>query len=124
MQPNLPDGAQEKMQELEELQERGEDVVRRRAQLEQQLEQSEDGRELLRESGEEAETVLLTMDDVSVEVDYETALDHFEDKIQSLQDQVSGLERREQKVEQQMEDLQEELQDMMEEFQSGPAGGQ
>ena len=124
MQPNLPDGAQEKMQELEELQERGEDVVRRRAQLEQQLERSEDGRELLRESGEEAETVLLTMDDVSVEVDYETALDHFEDKIQSLQDQVSGLERREQKVEQQMEDLQEELQDMMEEFQSGPAGGQ
>lgn len=120
MQGNLPPEAQEKIEELEDLQETAQKVSMQKQQAESDLTETETALEELEDVDAET-TMFREIGELLVETDYETAQDELEDKAETLEVRVQTLEKQENRVREQFEELQEELQEML--SGGGAAGG-
>jgi len=117
MQGNLPPEAQEKLEELQDLQDTAQQVAVQKNEAETQLTESRNALQEL-ENIDEDTAMYREVGDLLVQTDYETAKDNLEEKVDSLELRVENLERQEGRVQEQFETLQEELQNML-----GGAGG-
>jgi prefoldin beta subunit len=122
MQGNLPPEAQEKIEELQDLQETAQQVAQQKQQAETQLQESRTALETL--DGMEGEAQMYReVGELLVETDYEEAYDDLEEKIDSLEVRVETLKKQEERVQEQFESLQEELQQMLQGGAGGAGGG-
>jgi prefoldin beta subunit len=118
MQGNLPPEAQEKIEELEDLQETAQKVAMQKEQANSQLTDAETALEEL--EGLEADTTMYReVGELLIETDYDEAQEDLEDKVDTLEVRVQTLEKQEERVRDQFEELQEELQELL----SGGGGG-
>lgn len=117
MQGNLPPEAQEKLEQLQNLQDTAQQVVIQKNQAESKLEESRNALKALEEVDDET-TMYRSVGELMIETDYETAVDELEDTIDSLEIRAETLKKQEDRVESQFEKLQKELQEML-----GAAGG-
>jgi prefoldin beta subunit len=114
---SLPPEAQEKLEELQDLQETAQQVAVQKNEADTQL--------------KNAETALDEMDDIDgdtqmyrevgellVATEYDEAQSDLEEKVDDLSIRVETLEKQEERVQEQFESLQQELQEML-----GGAGG-
>ncbi|MBS3761263.1 prefoldin subunit beta [Halodesulfurarchaeum sp.] len=120
MQGNLPPEAQEKVDELEDLQETAQKVAMQKQQAETELTDTETALEEL-ESIDSETTMYREVGELLVETDYEEAEDELDEKADTLEVRVQTLEKQENRVREQFEELQEELQEML--SGGGAAGG-
>ena len=121
MQGNLPPEAQEKIEELQDLQETAQQVAQQKQQAETQLQESKTAVETL--DGIEGDTQMYReVGELLIETDYDDAYDDLEEKIDSLEVRVQTLEKQENRVQEQFEELQQELQQMLQGAGGGPMG--
>ena len=121
MQGNLPPEAQEKIEELQDLQETAQQVAQQKQQAETQLQESKTAVETLDDV--EGDTQMYReVGELLIETDYDDAYDDLEEKIDSLEVRVQTLEKQEDRVQEQFEELQEELQQMLQGAGGGPMG--
>jgi prefoldin beta subunit len=122
MQGNLPPEAQEKIEELQDLQETAQQVAQQKQQAETQLQESKTAMETLDDV--EGETQMYReVGELLIETDYDDAYEDVEERVDSLEVRVQTLEKQESRVQEQFEDLQEELQQMLQGAGGGPMGG-
>lgn len=119
MQGNLPPEAQEKLEELQDLQETAQKVAAQKDQAESTLNESEAALDALEDVNEET-MMYREVGELLVETEYDTAHDELSDKVDSLEIRVEQLQKQEDRVRDQFESLQEELQQML---QGGAGGG-
>ena len=119
MQGNLPPEAQEKIEELQDLQDSARQVAAQKQQAESQLTESKTALEELGEI-DEGTTMYREVGELLIETDYDEANDDLEEKVSSLEVRVETLEKQEERVQEQFESLQSELQQMLS---GGGAGG-
>lgn len=123
MQGNLPPEAQEKVEELQGLQETAQTVAVQKQETESSL---TDARNALEELGniDDDTTMYRQVGELFVETDYDEAEDDLDDKVNSLEIRLETLEKQEERVQQQFEQLQEELQELLSGAggMGGPAG--
>ena len=122
MQGNLPPEAQEKIEELQDLQETAQRVAVQKQQAESTLTESETALEAL-ENLEEDTVMYREVGELLVETEYDEAYDDLEDKVDSLEIRVEQLSKQEERVQEQFESLQQELQQMLQGGGAGGAGG-
>jgi len=119
MQGNLPPEAQEKLEELQDLQETAQQVATQKQQAETQLAEAESALEALADiDGDTA--MYRQVGELLVESDYDEAHEDLEEKVDNLGVRVETLEKQEERVQEQFESLQQELQQMLG---GGPGGG-
>ncbi|QIB73292.1 prefoldin subunit beta [Halogeometricum borinquense] len=119
MQGNLPPEAQEKLEELQDLQETAQKVAAQKQQAESTLTESETALDALEDIDEDT-VMYREVGELLVETDYETAHEDLTDKVDSLEVRVEQLKKQEERVQEQFESLQSELQQML---QGGAGGG-
>ncbi|MFB6131554.1 MAG: prefoldin subunit beta [Salinigranum sp.] len=122
MQGNLPPEAQEKIEELQDLQETAQRVAVQKQQAESTLDQSNTALEALEDLDEET-VMYREVGELLVETEYDEAYDDLEDKVASLEIRVEQLQKQEERVQEQFEDLQSELQQLLQGTMGGGAGG-
>lgn len=120
MQGNLPPEAQEKLEQLRDLQETAQQVVIQKNQAQTQLNEANAALEALEEV--ESDTPMYReVGELLIETDYQTAQEELSEKVDSLEIRVETLKKQESRVEQQFENLQSELQQLLGNL--GGAGG-
>ncbi len=119
MQGNLPPEAQEKIEELQDLQETAQQVAMQKQQAETTLSESRAALDQLEDIDEDT-TMYQEVGELLVQTEYATATDELEEKVESLEVRVETLNKQEERVQEQFESLQQELQQML---QGGGAGG-
>ena len=121
MQGNLPPEAQEKVEELKDLQETAQQVAAQKQQAETRLTESKTALEELDDIDED--TVMYhEVGELLVETEYDEAREDIEETVDSLEVRVDTLEKQEERVQEQFESLQQELQQMLGGAGGGPAG--
>jgi len=119
MQGSLPPEAQEKLEELQDLQETAQQVAAQKQSAESTLNDSKTALEALDEM--EDDTVMYReVGELLVETEYDEAYENLEDRVDSLEIRVEQLNKQEERVQEQFESLQQELQQML---QGGAGGG-
>jgi prefoldin beta subunit len=121
MQGSLPPEAQEKVEELRDLQETAQKVAAQKQQAETTLNESEMALEAL-EDIDEGTTMYREVGELLVETDYDSAYEDLEDKVSSLEIRVEQMSKQEERVQEQFESLQQELQQMLGGGGDGPGG--
>lgn len=119
MQGNLPPEAQEKIEDLQDLQETARNVAMQKQQAESTLSESETALDQLEDIDEET-TMYQEVGELLVETEYGEAQETLEEKVDSLEVRVESLNKQETRVQERFEELQQELQEML---QGGGAGG-
>ena len=119
MQGNLPPEAQEKVEELQDLQETAQEVAVKKNEAETELKESQTALEALDDIDGDA-VMYREIGELLVETTYEEAEEDLEEKVDSLEIRVETLEKQEERVQEQFEDLQQELQELL---QGGAGGG-
>src|SRR6056297_1464937 len=119
MQGNPPPEAQEKLEELQDLQETAQQVAAQKQSAESTLTESETALDALEDIDEDT-VMYREVGELLVETDYETAHDDLSEKVESLEVRVEQLQKQEERVQEQFESLQSELQQML---QGGAGGG-
>ena len=119
MQGNLPPEAQEKIEDLQDLQDTARNVAMQKQQAESTLQESKTALDQL-EDIDESTTMYQEVGELLVQTNYEDASDDLEEKVDSLEVRVETLEKQEERVQDRFEELQQELQEML---QGGGAGG-
>lgn len=119
MQGNLPPEAQEKIEDLQDLQETARNVAMQKQQAESTLQESKTALDQL-ENIEEDTTMYQEVGELLVQTNYEEANEDLEEKVDSLEIRVETLNKQEERVQERFEELQQELQEML---QGGGAGG-
>jgi len=119
MQGNLPPEAQEKLEELQDLQETAQQVAAQKQQAESTLNESKTALDALGDIDEDTE-MYREVGELLVSTEYDEAHDDLEEKVESLEVRVEQLSKQEERVRDQFESLQEELQQML---QGGAGGG-
>ena len=122
MQGNLPPEAQEKIEELQDLQETAQQVAVQKQRAESQLTETQNALEELDGMDEET-TMYREVGELLVQTEYDEASENLSEKSDSLEIRVQTLEKQEQRVRDQFESLQQELQEMLSGGAAGPAGG-
>lgn len=122
MQGNLPPEAQEKLEQLQNLQETAQQVAVQKNQAETELEESRHAMQAIEDVGSET-SMYREVGELMIETDYETAQEELEEKIDSLEIRVETLKKQEDRVETQFENLQEELQQLLGGLGGGGGGG-
>jgi prefoldin beta subunit len=122
MQGNLPPEAQEKIEELQDLQDTARQVAMQKQQAETTLSESRAALDQLEDIDEDT-TMYQEVGELLVKTDYEDAVDDLEEKVDSLEIRVETLEKQEERVQEQFEELQGELQQMLGGGAGGPQGG-
>ena len=112
MQGNLPPEAQEKIEELQQLQETAQTVAVQKTEAESQLEESRTALKEL-EDIEEDTGMYRQVGELLVATDLETAREDLDEKVERLEVRLSTLEKQEERVQEQFEGLQEELQQLL-----------
>lgn len=112
MQGNLPPEAQEKIQELKDLQEKAQQVSIQRQQAEAELSDAENALDALEEIDTDSK-MYREVGELFIETDYESAQDDLEERADGLEIRVQTLEKQEDRVREQFEQLQEELQQLL-----------
>ncbi|WP_254543261.1 prefoldin subunit beta [Halomarina pelagica] len=123
MQGNLPPEAQEKIEELRNLQETAQQVAAQKQQAETTLSESRAALDQL-EDVDEGTTMYREVGELLVETTYDEASEALEEKVDSLEIRVETLNKQEERVQQQFEKLQGELQQMLGGGPQGPQGPQ
>jgi prefoldin beta subunit len=118
MQGNLPPEAQEKIDELKDLQETAQQVAAQKQQAETQLTESEAALDALEDVADDT-VMYREVGELLIETEYDEAHEDLEEKVDSLEVRVDTLEKQEERVQTQFEELQQELQQML----GGGAGG-
>jgi len=118
MQGSLPPGAQEKVEELKDLQETAQELAVQKSEAETELTDSQNALEELEDIDEDT-TMYREVGELLIKTDYAEARENLEEKVDDLEIRVETLERQEERIQEQFEDLQEELQEML----GGGAGG-
>jgi prefoldin beta subunit len=119
MQGNLPPEAQEKIEELQDLQQTAEQLAAQKQSSETTLNEAKTALEALEDVDEDT-TMYREVGELLVKTDYADAEESLTEKVESLEVRVEQLNKREDRVREQFEDLQEELQQML---QGGAGGG-
>jgi prefoldin beta subunit len=119
MQGNLPPEAQEKLEELQGLQDTAQQVAVQKNQAETNLNESRNALETLEEVDTDT-TMYREAGELLIETDHETASEELEEKVDSLEVRLETLKKQEERVQSEFEQLQEELQQMLG---GGGAGG-
>ncbi|ELZ00166.1 prefoldin subunit beta [Natrialba asiatica] len=117
MQGNLPPEAQEKIEQLQDLQETAQQVAVQKQETESGLTEAQNAQNEL-ENIDEDTTMYRQVGDLLVETDYDAAEDDLDEKVDSLELRLETLEKQEDRVQDQFESLQDELEDLL-----GGAGG-
>ncbi len=117
MQGGLPPDAQEKIEQLQDLQETAQQVAVQKNEAETELTEAKNALGELEDIDEDA-TMYQTVGDLLIETEYDEARDDLEEKVDSLEIRVETLEKQENRVREQFEELQDELQELL-----GGAGG-
>ncbi|ERH08804.1 MAG: prefoldin, beta subunitt [halophilic archaeon J07HX64] len=117
MQGNLPPEAQEKIEELQDLQETAQQVAAQKQEAESTLTESQTALDALEDVDGDTQ-MYQQLGELLVETDYEEAKEDLDEKVSNLEVRVETLEKQENRVQQQFEELQQELQQML-----GGAGG-
>ncbi|MFP4591386.1 MAG: prefoldin subunit beta [Halobacteriales archaeon] len=112
MQGNLPPEAQEKIEELRQLQGTAQELAIQKTTAESQLRETEQALEQLTEIDADTE-MYQEVGQLLIETEYEAAQEELEERQANLERRVEALERQEQRVETQFESLQEELQGLL-----------
>ncbi len=121
MQGNLPPEAQEKLEDLQELQETAQKVAQQKEQTQTALNESKTALDALEDVDADAE-MYREIGEILVATDYETAYDDLENKVSSLEIRLEQLGKQEDRVQDQFESLQEELQQLLQGGAGGPMG--
>jgi len=112
MQGNLPPEAQEKIEELQGLQETAQEVAVQKQETESSLTDAQNALDEL--DGIDEETKMYrNVGELLVETDYETAEEALEDKVDTLEIRLETLEKQEGRVQEQFERLQGELEELL-----------
>ena len=120
MQGNLPPEAQEKIEELQDLQETTEQLAAQKGQAETSLNEAKTALDALEDIDEDA-TMYREIGELMVKTDYADASESLSEKVDSLEVRVEQLAKREERTHEQFEELQEELQQMLQQG-GGPMG--
>ncbi|MFW6017488.1 MAG: prefoldin subunit beta [Halapricum sp.] len=112
MQGNLPPEAQEKLEELQDLQETAQQVAAQKDQAETQLAESKSALDALEDIDEDT-GMYRQVGELLVESDYDEAYEDLEEKVDNLEVRVESLNKQEQRVQEQFEELQQDLQQML-----------
>jgi len=112
MQGNLPPEVQEKVEELQDLQETAQQVMAQKQEAETELNEAEAALDAL-EDTEGDSTVYQQVGQVLVESDQSAAIEDLEETQSSLEVRVETLGKQEERVQDQFESLQQELQGMI-----------
>lgn len=118
MQGNLPPEAQEKIEELQGLQETAQTVAVQKQEAESTLTEARNALDEL-ENIDEGTQMYRKVGELLVETEFDEAEDDLEEKVDSLEIRLETLEKQEERVQQQFDELQSELQNML----SGAGGG-
>lgn len=122
MQGNLPPEAQEKIEELQDLQETAQTVAQQKQQAETTLQESKTALQTLEEIDDQDTMMYREVGELLVETDYDEANQELEQKVDSLEVRVETLKKQEERVQEQFESLQQELQQMLQGAGGGPMG--
>ncbi len=117
MQGNLPPEAQEKIEELRELQGTAQELAIQKSTAEGKLQETEQALEQLESIDPDTE-MYQEVGELLIETEYDDAQSELEERQANLERQVEALERQEERIETQFESLQSELQQLL-----GGAGG-
>jgi prefoldin beta subunit len=123
MQGNLPPEAQEKIEELQGLQETAQQVAAQKQQAESTLRESKAALEALEDLDEDT-VMYREVGELLVQTDYAEAEETLSEKVDSLDIRVETLNKQEDRVREQFESLQTELQQMLQGGPQGPQGPQ
>lgn len=117
MQGSLPPEAQEKVEQLKDLQETAQQVAVQKNEAETELTEARSA--LAEIETVDAETTMYQkVGELMIETDLEKAREDLEDTVENLEVRIESLEKQESRVEEQFTELQEELEGML-----GGAGG-
>ncbi|MCH7659902.1 MAG: prefoldin subunit beta [Euryarchaeota archaeon] len=122
MQGNLPPEAQEKLEELQGLQETAQQVAVQKNQAESSLNETQQALETLADV-DEGTTMYREAGELLIETDHESANDELDEKVDSLEVRLETLKKQEERVQTQFEELQQELQQMLGGAGGGPSPG-
>ena len=112
MQGNLPPEAQQKIEELQGLQETAQTVAVQKQEAESTLNAAENALEVL-EGVDEGTTMYRQVGELLIETEYDEAETDLEEKVDNLEIRLGTLEKQEDRVQQQFERLQEELEELL-----------
>ncbi len=112
MQGNLPPEAQEKIEELQGLQETAQTVAVQKQEAESTLNESKTALEQLEKIDEDTQ-MYRQVGELLVETTYDEAEDDLEEKVDSLEIRLETLEKQEDRIQQQFERLQEDLEELL-----------
>ena len=112
MQGNLPPEAQEKIEELQGLQETAQTVAVQKQEAESTLNESKTALEQLEEMDEDTQ-MYRQVGELLVETTYEEAEEDLEEKVDTLEIRLETLEKQEDRIQQQFERLQEDLEELL-----------
>ena len=121
MQGNLPPEAQEKIDELQGLQETAQTVAVQKQESESSLTEAENALEELEDIDEDTQ-MYRQVGDLFVATEFDEAQDDLEQKVDSLEIRLETLEKQEDRVQQQFERLQGELEELLGGGMGGPGG--
>lgn len=112
MQGNLPPEAQEKIEELQDLQETAQQVAIQKQQAETTLNETKTALDQLDDIDEDT-NMYQEVGELLVQTEYDEAAESLEEKSDSLEIRVETLEKQESRVEEKFEELQQELQQLL-----------
>ena len=112
MQGNLPPEAQEKIEELQGLQETAQTVAVQKQEAESTLNESKTALEQLEEMDEDTQ-MYRQVGELLVETSYDEAEEDLEEKVDTLEIRLETLEKQEDRIQQQFERLQEDLEQLL-----------
>ncbi|WP_255191304.1 prefoldin subunit beta [Natronobeatus ordinarius] len=112
MQGNLPPEAQEKIEELQGLQETAQTVAVQKQEAESTLNESKTALEQLEEMDEDTQ-MYRQVGELLVETTYDEAEEDLEEKVDTLEIRLETLEKQEDRIQQQFERLQEDLEQLL-----------
>ncbi len=117
MQGSLPPDAQEKVDELRDLQETAQELAVQKNEAETKLADAENALDELAEIDTET-TMYREVGELLVQTDYDSAKANLQETVDTMEIRVETLEKQEERIQEQFEELQEELEEML-----GGAGG-
>lgn len=120
MQGNLPPEAREKIETLQDIQERAQQVTMQKQQAEAELANAQHALEALEDIDPEAR-LYREVGELMIETEYDDAKESLGERVDNLEIRVQTLEKQEDRVREQFESLQTELQSLLQ--QAGIGGG-
>lgn len=112
MQGNLPPEAQEKLEELQELQGTAQELAVQKAQTETELQEAKEALEHLGQLDDDTE-VYQEVGELMVKTTTDDAHDDLTERRDSLEQRVEALGRQEERIEERFEELQSDLQEVL-----------